>query len=261
MADVVSAFQSWWGDLVRQNPPGWIEAFGVTILEVVISTVVGVFCYATSRDKGYREMVRGSAGLVSFNLVLRTLSHILMLQIYAWLCGDGASWQNVAFTRVSAEVPSVRKLLTQFALAICIFDVLFYSWHRMLHSPRLYRKIHSVHHTFEHRSKHRVPLAVYYVHPIEMLLLEMSVHLSCSLQGAHVLTYLFSGTMALLMALYGHSGRDLFGLMSHEHHHVRESKNYGATGMMDFLWGSFESRKAGKGPYMRVELCLRNEAS
>ena len=68
--------------------------------------------------------------------------------------------------RVSPTLPSLKEIVIHFSIMLLVREILFYHIHIWLHSPRMYKWIHSRHHQFTAP----VAPASMYAHPIEHLL-------------------------------------------------------------------------------------------
>ena len=64
------------------------------------------------------------------------------------------------------ELPTTITLIGTIMFCMIVEDSVFYFAHRLLHTPFLYRHIHSLHHEY----KTTVGIAAEYTHPIEYLL-------------------------------------------------------------------------------------------
>lgn len=149
-------------------------------------------------------------------------------------------------TTHSLPLPSLSEFVTQILFCILVEDAFFYWGHRALHTPWLYKHVHSVHH------QHTAPFGATaeYAHPVEVLFLGMSTVVGPLLLGPHLLTlwgYLF---LRCWQTVDCHSGYDgpwslnrwipmYGGARQHDHHHKTFSGNYASTFIyMDWLFGT-----------------------
>ncbi len=94
-----------------------------------------------------------------------------------------ASWPLIALTSVHlGPAPPLWVVLAQLVFFVFLDDFLFYWMHRTLHHPRLYKRIHAVHHRVV------TPCAAtgHYMHPVEYVLTASLMLLGPLLVGAHV---------------------------------------------------------------------------
>ena len=127
-----------------------------------------------------------------------------------------------------------------------INDIYFYIFHRLFHKvPFLYQNIHKLHH------KYAAPIgiAALYAHPIENYAVNlMSVIIGPIIWSPNIFILCFwiilSTTNSVLLSHSGISLRKftptfkMFHSM-HDLHHARLNVNFGVTGMMDRLFGTY----------------------
>ncbi|MFN6120592.1 MAG: sterol desaturase family protein [Actinomycetes bacterium] len=134
-------------------------------------------------------------------------------------------------------------------LAGVVFDDAFFYWsHRALHTPRLYRRFHLVH----HRSVDVNPLTSFSFHPVEAAINAAPLTLGAALFGLHPTVLVLWGYLSLLNNLLGHLGFEWMPRWAqrlpivrlktpsahHNLHHERVRGNYG-------LYFTFWDRIAG----------------
>lgn len=136
-------------------------------------------------------------------------------------------------------LPSLSFLAYQVLLYFLIEDFVFYWGHRALHSPFLYKHVHSVHH------HHSAPfgIAAEYAHPFEVLFLGTATLSGPLLYTPHLFTlYVYLG-LRCMQTVECHSGYNFpwslnrwvplyGGAFFHDHHHRIHSGNYAST----FTW-------------------------
>jgi Delta7-sterol 5-desaturase len=128
-------------------------------------------------------------------------------------------------------------LIGSIGLLVLLHDAYFYWMHRAMHSPRLYRLLHRVH----HESVNPTPLAAFSFHPLEALL-EFGWILPLALVlPIHQTAFLFLSLWSMVWNIVGHLGYELFPAgftrhwfwgwfntsTHHNMHHQRVSSNYG----------------------------------
>ncbi|KAI5794129.1 fatty acid hydroxylase superfamily-domain-containing protein [Pyronema domesticum] len=142
---------------------------------------------------------------------------------------------------------SIRGVAWDIGLCLPICEVVFYSLHRFLHQPWLYRRIHKVHHTFTAP----VALAAQYSHPIEYVLTcYLPVMVSPILVRANVVSLWAFVAMVGFESCSVHSGFRVGRLAEkHDLHHVAGSHGgYGTFEFLDWLCGTeLRSMRSEKG--------------
>jgi 4-alpha-methyl-delta7-sterol-4alpha-methyl oxidase len=148
------------------------------------------------------------------------------------------------------ELPAWYVIVGQILFFIVLDDFLYYWMHRTLHTPWLYKHVHSVH----HRITTPFALTGNYMHVVEFLGTSTLVLMGPSLVGAHVVTLWLWIVFRQLEAADGHSGYDvpwnpalLFpfykGPAYHDFHHRRFFGNYaGFFAYLDKLFGGTYSK-------------------
>lgn len=127
--------------------------------------------------------------------------------------------------------------------AMClIYEVLNYYLHRsILHSPLLYKRIHSVHHEILSTD---TGWNAFYTHPLEALgniicfslpFLITNYFLDYDTIQAVIIAIVWT-LFYILGSLYTHSTMANQGY--HAQHHIHVTKNYSSFGLMDYLMGT-----------------------
>jgi len=128
-------------------------------------------------------------------------------------------------------------LILAFPLMLLMHDTWFYWIHRMMHSPRLFKMFHLVH----HRSTNPSPWAAYAFHPLEAIvesLIFVIFLFTIPIHSIHLMTFF---VFSLLYNVYGHLGFELYPKgfnkhwlgkwmntsVSHNQHHQYFKGNYG----------------------------------
>lgn len=132
--------------------------------------------------------------------------------------------------------PLAKNLMWLLGLTLCN-DAWFYVWHRLLHTPTLFRIVHAVH----HKSVDVNPFSSYSFHPLESFVLgawivpaALLLPIPMPVLGAAQVIGLFNNVYShlgyeLLPAWWIQTpmGRWLAGSTFHSMHHVKLSGNYG----------------------------------
>jgi sterol desaturase/sphingolipid hydroxylase (fatty acid hydroxylase superfamily) len=122
-------------------------------------------------------------------------------------------------------------------LALVIHDSYFYWLHRTIHKPKLYKRVHLVH----HKSIMPSPWASYSFHFFEGVLEAMAGPLVLLLIPMHPLSFFLFTLVSFLINIYGHLGYEiapkwfrnsfLFQILNssvhHNLHHEKVNANYG----------------------------------
>ncbi|KAL7417739.1 fatty acid hydroxylase superfamily-domain-containing protein [Mrakia frigida] len=140
--------------------------------------------------------------------------------------------------------PHWTKMAYQIAIFFVIEDTCHYWFHRALHTPRLYKMIHKVHHEYP------APfgLTAEYAHPLEVLILGAGtigapIGWVAYTKDLHLVTVLLWMTLRLMQAVQAHSGYDLpwslrfifpfwAGAEHHDYHHKAFTSNFASS----FRW-------------------------
>jgi plant 4alpha-monomethylsterol monooxygenase len=167
----------------------------------------------------------------------------------AWaFAGVVAAWPLLRLTGVHAgPLPPWWLIGGQIVFFVYLDDVLYYVFHRTMHRPWLYKRIHGWHHRIV------TPWAITgnYMHPIEFTATASVALIGPLLLGAHVVTVWLWFAFRQWEAAEGHSGYDLpwtpthllpgnDGARHHDWHHARVKGNYaGFLTWMDRLCGTY----------------------
>ncbi len=160
------------------------------------------------------------------------------------------AWPLLRLTGIhGGPLPPWYIIAGQVLFFIYLDDFLYYWMHRTLHHPRLYRKIHAVHHRVY------IPWAItgHYMHPVEFILTGTLALLGPVLLGAHVVTVYIWIAFRQWEAAEGHSGYSFpwnpsylipfyGGTEYHDFHHAKFRGNYaGFLGYLDRFFGSYSA--------------------
>jgi lathosterol oxidase len=134
-------------------------------------------------------------------------------------------------------------LLVSIPLLLLVHDAYFYWMHRLMHHPRLYRRVHLVH----HKSVNPSPWAAYAFHPVEALLEAGIIPLLLVTIPMHPISFSAISTLMLWFNVYGHLGYEFFPayiythplgrwLNSSVHHNLHHEKFTGNYGLYFSIW-------------------------
>ena len=135
-----------------------------------------------------------------------------------------------------------------FEIVLCSIasDSLFYWLHRLAHHPKVYSKMHKMHHEWIYT----IALAHHYMSWEEALMFTLPPIIPPLLCGAHISTVYVMVLWTNLNGVMGHSAYCIPFLNSmrlpflnpayHDLHHLRFNVNYGAVySFTDIMWGTF----------------------
>jgi sterol desaturase/sphingolipid hydroxylase (fatty acid hydroxylase superfamily) len=127
--------------------------------------------------------------------------------------------------------------LVSIFLMILLHDTYFYWMHRLMHHPRLYRRVHLIH----HKSTNPSPLAAYAFHPLEAIAEASIIFFIVFLIPFHRTALLTFLIFMIFYNVYGHLGYELYPKgfnktrigrwlntsVNHNQHHEKVKGNYG----------------------------------
>jgi methylsterol monooxygenase len=153
------------------------------------------------------------------------------------------------------QLPSLTTTVWQLFVSVIVVEIGFYYFHRLLHHPLLYRRIHKQHHEWI------APVAMcsVYCHPVEYILSNLiPVVAGPMITRAHASVGLLWYLMVIFVTSVHHSGYH-FPLLpsseSHDYHHSKFNQCFGVIGVLDYLHGTNDSFRRSKG-YERHTLLL-----
>lgn len=156
------------------------------------------------------------------------------------------------FSTLVVHVPFVADLsyphwseyLADFFLLFFCHDIYIYLTHRLLHTKKLYRKVHA----FHHQVRTQTPLAAWSVHPVESLIDSLAIVLLGLILPVSLSVLLVYSIFIFKMNLLGHFTLNeqaprwikavLYRYSNFHHHnihHQRPKLNYGALSLWDRL--------------------------
>ena len=147
------------------------------------------------------------------------------------------------------DLPSMWTFYWQYYFCTMIDDFVFFTTHRLLHTPFWYKHVHKLHHQYNQS----VSICAEYAHPIEFIFSNMlPLGVPCMMLGRnlHFYTFLTIGTLKIIGTSVGHSGYEFhndalelypFRASSryHDYHHEGNiNGNFGGgTIIYDWIFG------------------------
>jgi sterol desaturase/sphingolipid hydroxylase (fatty acid hydroxylase superfamily) len=102
--------------------------------------------------------------------------------------------------------PGATKLVLEFVAIVVLHDAYFYWMHRFMHTPRLFRRVHRVH----HKSKTPTPWAAYAFAPAEAFLEAAILPFAALILPMHDVTVFLFVMHMIVRNVIGHAGVELF---------------------------------------------------
>lgn len=146
---------------------------------------------------------------------------------------------NHGYSRVYLHVADYGRFyfVASFPLLLLLQDAYFYFAHRLMHHPRVFKRVHLAH----HEAKHPSPFASFAFHPLEALLEALILPLLILVVPTHPLVLLAFLTTMSFFGVINHTGYEFypraFGKNAwlkqwlttthHEMHHTHFRWNYG----------------------------------
>ena len=125
--------------------------------------------------------------------------------------------------------------LGNFIIHLIIIECWFYTSHRLLHYPPLYRTIHKIHHIY----KAPTAIACIFAHPVEYCFGNvLGVILGPAISNCHPFECAFWMAFAIVSTCGSHSGYSFLGGEEHDLHHQYSDYNFGVSLFMDKLCGT-----------------------
>ncbi|EPS39961.1 hypothetical protein H072_6399 [Dactylellina haptotyla CBS 200.50] len=243
---------STWTGIVQSYSPATIEFAGTLIVQLIFFwgpcaiylSLDRLFPKFSDRHKiqpapkqPTRSEIFHCLSVVLRNQVLSSTLHALLIYV-STKTGKGAF-------RVDASIPPLFEVVRDIVFSLLLREALFYYSHRILHHPRLYPKIHKIHHKFTAP----VALAAQYAHPIEQIVANiLPITIPPQLMHSHILTFWMFMAYELVETTTVHSGYDFFmnAAKMHDLHHEKFLIYFGAIGVLDWFHGTDGSRMAAK---------------
>ncbi|EEQ91349.2 oxidoreductase [Blastomyces dermatitidis ER-3] len=237
----LSTLTTLWPQIAASYPPGLIEVT-VTILAQILGFWLPCTLYlaidlafpAFSSKHKLQSSRRQPTWAAITHCFQRVLTANLLSTVLHVAFAFATNFQHTLFT-ITSTYPTPRELIADFAYALLLRELLFYTAHRSLHHPKLYTRFHKQHHSFTAP----MAFAAQYAHPLEHMLANvMPIVLPLALRRAHILSFALFLTSMLIETASVHSGYDFAGARKHDLHHEKFRVNYGALGLLDWVFGT-----------------------
>lgn len=171
---------------------------------------------------------------------LREIKHSIFSTLIFGIIGFGFIYSSlISYSQIytnTSDFPLWWLPISVF-LILAIQDTYFYWMHKAIHSPKLFKHIHRIH----HQSTNPSPWAAYSFHFLEAILEAIIIPITVFIVPAHPLAILAVTFIAFFYSVYGHLGFEitpkwfrnswLFEIMNtsvhHNLHHEKFNGNYG----------------------------------
>ncbi|KAH6669700.1 hypothetical protein F5X68DRAFT_216030 [Plectosphaerella plurivora] len=223
-------------DFIHSIPPGVKELILAVLSQVSLVAVAATISYITAPSKRHREVLWLTIPVTIQNYFAGVGAHAIVLLFMSWI--RGLPPLHYSFSDFNNDNYNFKRTIRELLTTIGFFEIMFYLGHRAMHHPKLYKYVHRVHHEFEQKYQEHVPLANFYSHPLEFLYVYSLIMFGTLIQRAHIINTVLSGGVAGIATMYLHSGFDIPGIMGHELHHQRPKFNFGALGVLDYIFGT-----------------------
>ncbi|KAL6875272.1 fatty acid hydroxylase superfamily domain-containing protein [Trichoderma novae-zelandiae] len=237
-----------WSNIVSAHNPITIDLVGTLLIQLAFwwlpcAIFLALDSLAPSFSANHKLQPppkQPSAAEVVRSVLVCTRNQLIVLVLHATLlCTSSLASHPPQRIRIGPRFPPLGEFATHMLISILLRELLFYTSHRALHWPPLYRRFHKTHHRFTAP----VAFASQYAHPVEHIGANvLPILLPPMLLGAHILTMWSFLAVQLVETSTVHSGYDFFGgaARKHDRHHERFDVYFGGIGLLDWAFGTDE---------------------
>lgn len=219
--------------------PVWIIASLLTFLRYILLTGSVYLLFYVFLEKKFRNQKIQRNSPERIQLMNEMKNSFYTSMIFAFMGMSVFAARHFGYTKHYFNISEYGWLYFGFSIVFLVFahDTYFYWIHRMMHSPKLFRLLHRVHHL----SFNPTPMTSFSFHPLESFLEFGIVPLIVFIIPIHPYALLFLSVWSLIWNIYGHLGFELFpkGFATHRFwgwfntsvhhnmHHQRVNYNFG----------------------------------
>lgn len=232
-------------DLSQFSPLKWLLMPAIIFLRYVLFALLPFLVYYIwkRREQWFRKIQQRFPQPTDYQreIVYSALTSLIFTAV-TWLC---LGTPLRAFTQYYTDIEQYGWgwLLLSVPLTLLLHDAYFYWAHRLMHHPRLYRRVHLLH----HKSVNPSPWAAYAFHPLEAIMEAGIVPILLVAMPLHPLAFWAFVTLMLAFNVYGHLGYELFPkklythplgrwINSSVHHNLHHEKFQGNYGLYFTIW-------------------------
>jgi sterol desaturase/sphingolipid hydroxylase (fatty acid hydroxylase superfamily) len=251
LAGIFTVYLFGWGDAVGDvlAAEGVLRLIGANLVRYTLAYVGAFYVFYRLKWLAQAKFHQDAKGLAQYED-----SELLRRELARWGCGVaiGTSYDVLLRRALATEklpeletssLQSMRVVWLTVALVLFV-DLHFYSMHRVLHTPYLYKRIHSSH----HQSRNPNPFSGLSFHPIESAMYFSSLPIGMFLAASfgcplHRFHYCVLKGLLDFNPIWGHAsvGGWFGGSYHHYIHHTRGYRlhvNFGGTWLFDGLLGT-----------------------
>lgn len=196
--------------------------------------------YRIDKDRVFDfDLIKRSLKLFSFNWAVQLFLAVLL-------------WPLISLSSIQMDLfPDWEIIIIQLIGCLFLDDLLFYIFHKILHKPWFYKRVHSVHHEITKP----YAMAAGHFHILEYLILSLSFLVGPILLGVHIYVFYIWIVVRQWIAVEGHCGYDFpFSIQKfipmhdgnsyHDAHHRNQNCNFGLyLNWLDRITGAWEKKQ------------------
>lgn len=169
-------------------------------------------------------------------VTLRNQTVTLLEMTFVW-----QFFSDAAPDAFAQELPTLFTVVVHLAVIASFTEVVFYTGHRLLHTPWWWKNVHYIHHQWHSP----YALTAIFAHPIEHLMSNFfTLHVGALVMGSHI-TIWYLGALGMTAAVViQHTGFHLPFIPeflcdeTHDYHHSQGFDNLGAFNLLDGICGT-----------------------